>query len=158
MNKNEFLELVSANTSRRLSLLKSKGDAYSGTQNPFQNFERNAAKLGLTKYQVWAVYCGKHLDAIFNAIRANPACPQDRSEGIAGRVDDAINYLELFAAMAGEEVIESTQISTGPAPTTAEIAERILALIEQSEMPLAQKHSAIVNLLEIFYGSRNFSL
>lgn len=103
MNRDNFLVNVKDRTDQRMKLLLMKGIAYSGNSDAFENFKRNGEKLGLTKYQIWAVYCSKHLDAIFNAIKANPLEPVDKSEGLQGRIDDAINYLELFSGMLKED-------------------------------------------------------
>lgn len=103
MNRSEFLELVFTRNKERTRLLESKGAAYSADGDAFENFKRNAEKLGLTKYQIWAVYCGKHLDSIFNAIKHDANHPVDKSEGLQGRIDDAINYLELLSGMLAED-------------------------------------------------------
>lgn len=103
MNRLTFIEHVEASQQAELELLRLKGEAYSGQDDCFDNFKRNAEKLGLTKYQIWAVYCGKHLDSIFNAIKSNPTHPIDKSEGLQGRVNDAINYLRLFSGMLAED-------------------------------------------------------
>ena len=82
---------------------RSKGVDYSGKEDALDNFKRNAEKLGLTKYQVWAVYAGKHLDSIFNSIKADPESPQVESEPLWERIKDAITYLAIFAALLEED-------------------------------------------------------
>lgn len=103
MNRELFLEHVKARNEDRLKLLMVKGAAYSAQSDAFENFKRNGERLGLSKYQIWAVYCGKHLDSIFNTIKAAPFQPVDKSEGLQGRIDDAINYLELLSGMLKED-------------------------------------------------------
>lgn len=105
MNRNDFITHVGNRTAKRVELLKKKGESYSGEGDAFANFKRNAERLGLSKYQIWAVYCAKHLDSIFNAIKRTPTCPMDTSEaeGVQGRIDDAINYLELLSGMLHED-------------------------------------------------------
>lgn len=103
MTAKELAAFVATRNLARLELLAKKGEAYSGLVDVFKNFKRNGEHLGLTKYQIWAVYCHKHLDAIFSSIKDNPNRPVDKSEGLQGRIDDAINYLELLAAMLEED-------------------------------------------------------
>lgn len=112
MNRQAFIRHVRDRCSVRFQLLEDKGTAYSGQDDCFANFKRNAEKLGLTKYQIWAVYCGKHLDSIFNAIKSNSTHPVDKSEGLQGRIDDAINYLELLSGMLSED----ENLKTGSSP------------------------------------------
>lgn len=89
-------------------ILKEKGADYAGDNDVHDNFIRNAARLGLTKYQVWALYFNKHVDAINNSIKRNPIFPQVESEPLRGRVVDAINYLIRFESMLFEdESVES---------------------------------------------------
>lgn len=103
MKREEFYKLVTEATSEMMRLLEEKGRAYSGEGDVFDNFKRNADAMGLTKYQVWLVYCSKHFDAIRNAVKQNPSQPIDKSEGLVGRIDDAINYLNLLRGMLKED-------------------------------------------------------
>jgi hypothetical protein len=80
-----------------------KGAAYAGNGDVFDNFKRNAERVGVTKYQIWLVYFNKHIDAITNAIKENPESPVEKSEGMTGRIDDAINYLRLLGGMLEED-------------------------------------------------------
>jgi hypothetical protein len=84
-------------------LLTTKGVDYSGKEDRFLNFKANAERLGMTKYQIWAVYFAKHIDAIFNAIKNDPNAPKTTSESIDTRIQDAICYLTLFYGMLEEE-------------------------------------------------------
>ena len=52
-----------------LQLLRDKGEAYSGKKDALANFKINAERMGLSKYQIWAVYFNKHIDSINNATR-----------------------------------------------------------------------------------------
>ena len=80
-----------------------KGIAYSGEIDANSNFKRNAKLLGVTKYQVLAVYLNKHLDGIINAIKANPDFPEEKTEGMYGRITDAINYLTILYSLIVED-------------------------------------------------------
>lgn len=86
-----------------LILLRSKGEAYSGKEDVLANFKENGRKLGLSKYQIWAVYANKHIDSINNAIKDNPNKPVDKTEGLRGRVIDAINYLIILESLLQED-------------------------------------------------------
>lgn len=95
-------------------ILKLKGADYSDSSghNRLANFERLAARLGLSDLQIWAVYAMKHIDAILTY------CADGRvqSEAIEGRITDARNYLALLRLM-----IEVKRPSVNPAayiPTT----------------------------------------
>ena len=103
MKREDFFTFVNERVKAQLDLLDKKGRAYSGDTDAFENFKRNGERLGLSKYQVWLVYFMKHIDSITNAVKNAPNAPVDQSEGLTGRVDDAINYLNLFAGMLKED-------------------------------------------------------
>jgi hypothetical protein len=92
-----------------LRTLIGKGTAYSGEEDANSNFKRNASTLGMTKYQVLAVYMNKHFDGINNAIKQNPSFPDERTEGMAGRILDAINYLAILYTLIKEDEHGKTQ-------------------------------------------------
>lgn len=86
---------------RQLSELK--GGEYAGDTDRLANFRRNGEALGLPMETVWAVYAGKHWDAIQQYIRdQRSGTSRERLEPIAGRVDDLLVYLLLFKAMLKE--------------------------------------------------------
>lgn len=103
MNRTAFLRQVQEENESELEILRTKGAAYSGEEDAFANFKRNAEKLGLTKYQVWMVYAFKHIDAIQLAIKNDPSRPLEQSEGMTGRLRDAINYFKLLKGMLEED-------------------------------------------------------
>lgn len=78
---------------------QTKGNDYSGSEDAFANFKRNAERLSTDKYQVWAVYFFKHLDSIETWLRERSL----KSEPIEGRIDDAIMYLLLLKGMLAED-------------------------------------------------------
>src|SRR5438094_1418044 len=86
-----------------LEIQNKKGPDYAGTTNALSNFKRNAEQLGLTKYQVWAIYFNKHIDAIMMSIKRCPSQPQVESEPLTERIRDAINYLALLLCLLEEE-------------------------------------------------------
>ena len=89
-----------------LQLLRDKGKAYSGDKDALANFKINAERMGLSKYQIWAVYFNKHIDSINNAVKDNPDKPADKTEGLSGRIVDAINYLIILKALLTEDNAE----------------------------------------------------
>ena len=104
MKRDDFLVLADAMVVDVRKSLVGKGEAYSGTADAFENFKKNGERLGLTKYQIHMVYMNKHLDAINGAIRANPETPVEKTEGMKGRILDAIAYLLLLHGMTVEDV------------------------------------------------------
>lgn len=90
-----------------LALLKSKGEAYSGNEDALSNFKMNGQRLGLSKYQIWSIYFNKHIDSINNAVKYNPNHPEDKTEGLQGRIIDAINYLVILEALLSEDELDA---------------------------------------------------
>ena len=99
MNQAEFTKLVDSQLEECRRVLVTKGEAYAGNVDRLANFKRNAADLGLTPFQIWSVYAFKHIDTIKIAIKTNPQSPVDKSEGLDGRITDAINYLLLLKSL-----------------------------------------------------------
>lgn len=160
MKRDDFLIHIHERNSKRLLLLQQKGAAYSGDADAFANFKRNGEKLGLSRFHIWAVYCGKHLDAIFGAIRRNPSAPVDPSEGMEGRIDDAINYLELLSGMLRESELGNGNAahSYQHVPTNRDVAERLAQLFGGNGLSTKQQVEMATDLLNEFYGPRHFSL
>lgn len=80
-----------------------KGGEYAGDGDRLANFRRNAINLGLLPEQVWAVYAGKHWDAVMQYIK-DLGTDKDRKrlESIEGRMDDLLVYLILAKCMLKE--------------------------------------------------------
>lgn len=101
MNNEDFRVRIDELAKRLHHLTQSKGAEYThGKDNRFDNFERQAAALGLTREQVLFVFLTKHMDSIttYIADRARGTA-RDYSESMTGRVDDAILYLLLLRCM-----------------------------------------------------------
>jgi len=103
MNLEQRKEIISRLRSDEDAIMAAKGKSYAGTGDTLANFKRNALALGLSPYQIWAVYFNKHIDSINNAIKADPKAPVDYSEGLRGRIMDARIYLEILACMLEED-------------------------------------------------------
>lgn len=81
-------------------LEKKKGGEYAGDHDRLANFRRNGARLNLPMEIIWAVYAGKHWDAITQyCADVHAGTNRPRMESLGGRCDDLIVYLILFKAM-----------------------------------------------------------
>lgn len=103
MTQDEQLKQVNKLFTECLETLKSKGHAYASDNDILANFKRNAERCGTTKYQTWLTYFCKHVDSVFTAIKDNPISPSDKSEGMHGRIMDAVNYLLILDCLLIED-------------------------------------------------------
>lgn len=95
--------LVNQTVSNIKQLSTLKGGEYAGDDDRLANFRRNGLALGIPMEITWAVYAGKHWDAIQQYCQdLNKGKTRERMESIAGRADDLIVYLILFKAMVEE--------------------------------------------------------
>ncbi len=93
MNAEQFKELCDGTRRRQDDILFSKGIEYTqGAEDRGANFKRLAESLGVDPLLVWAVYFGKHVDAIYSYVKFGEV---KSGEAIEGRFDDAMNYLLL---------------------------------------------------------------
>ena len=106
-SQKEWEELLNESTSSIINLAKLKGGEYAGDVDRLANFRRNGDNLGLMMEQVWAVYAGKHWDAIMQYIKdISRGADRVRMEPISGRADDLLVYLLLFKAMLKERGVK----------------------------------------------------
>lgn len=104
MNTEEFNAYVRSVQDATTRLLLLKGGEYSQSSDRLSNFKLAADRLHLTKYDIWSVYFDKHLEAIRTFISdTKHGIERERSEPIAGRIHDAINYLILLGAIIEED-------------------------------------------------------
>lgn len=103
MTMSERSKLIDMLFAEIKALGEAKGAAYSGEEDSLSNFKRNAKLAGVSKYQIWLVYAMKHIDTIINAIKENPEKPVDKTEGLSGRIKDAIMYLAILEALLVED-------------------------------------------------------
>lgn len=104
--------LIESTVQSILSLVRIKGVEYSGPVDCLANFRRNAERLGVTPELIWAVYAGKHWDAIQTwAQNCNRGIVQEHSEPIPGRMDDLITYLILAKALFNTREVQQLQNS-----------------------------------------------
>lgn len=114
-----FEELLNSTVDMVRKLAEQKGGEYAGDTDRLANFRRNGAALGLEMEQIWAVYAGKHWDAVQQYIKdIGEKRQRPRMESIEGRVDDLIVYLVLFKAILDErnpsQVLLAPQRPNGP--------------------------------------------
>lgn len=99
MDSATFDAIVAEARKRQDALLKAKGADYTRHDpDRLANFKRVAREVGITPLQAWAVYGGKHWDAIMAYIKTGKA----ESESIYGRLDDLANYLYLLEGLLRE--------------------------------------------------------
>lgn len=104
MERSEFVELIKSEWREILALNEKKGRDYAGDEDVVSNFKRNAEALGVTPEIVWAVYAGKHWDAIQTFCREGDVA----SEPISGRLRDLIVYCLLLLAINVDKVEAAT--------------------------------------------------
>ena len=107
MNNETRMGIIQRITDDERTIIKVKGDSYAGLGDVLKNFKDVASDTGLTKYQVWGVYFGKHLGSVHNAIKQNPSAPVDGSEGMASRILDIRTYAGLLQCLLEEDGILS---------------------------------------------------
>lgn len=103
----KFTQIIEETVGTIKQLSQLKGGEYAGDTDRLANFRRNGDNLGLTMEQVWAVYAGKHWDAVMQYVKdLGQGINRQRMEPVSGRVDDLIVYLMLFKAMLQERGTE----------------------------------------------------
>lgn len=93
-------------------LCETKGDEYKASNDDqLANFRRRSVRFkDVPPELIWAVYAGKHWDALETYIDdLQTGTTRQRSEPMEGRVDDLIVYLILFKAMLAERTKVSLQ-------------------------------------------------
>lgn len=102
-NEDRYEEIINETFDKVRRLGRVKGGEYAAAGDRLDNFRRNAAECGISMETCWKVYAGKHWDAISTYVRdMQNGVLRERSEPIAGRVDDLIVYLILFKLMFEE--------------------------------------------------------
>ena len=98
MTFEDYQNFIQKTRSKRHEHSDAKGEAYAHSEDRFDNFNRIAGYLDLSREQVLLVYLMKHIDGIISGVNYN----KDGGEGIPSRIDDAIVYLELLQGMLQE--------------------------------------------------------
>lgn len=121
----QYDKLVKATVEEILRLSKLKGGEYAGDVDRLANFRRNGAALGLSMETIWAVYAGKHWDAIQQYVKdLQEGKTRPRAESILGRLDDLIVYSILMKAMVEEREAANKPQDGTAAPLAAIPAPR----------------------------------
>jgi hypothetical protein len=94
-----------------------KGKSYATEADALANFKRIAERLGLTPWQVLAIYFNKHVDSFNNAVKANPQAPVDASESLMGRFMDMSIYIKIAYALAVEQGLIKSKVYEEHDPT-----------------------------------------
>ena len=99
MTSDEFNQVVTSARQRQDELLQRKGHDYTRA-NPdrLYNFKHTGESIGVDPLKVWAVYAGKHWDAVMTFVKTGKV----ESEAIVGRLDDLHNYLYLLEGLLKE--------------------------------------------------------
>jgi hypothetical protein len=88
MNLDIFLKEHEDLIAKSVDLLKTKNKDYSTDGDPLAGFKKIAKDLGISPFQVWAVFASKHWNALTNFAKDGKV----ESEPIKGRIIDMINY------------------------------------------------------------------
>jgi hypothetical protein len=100
LNLETFNQLVTKMREEQDELLKQKGADYTRHDpDRLANFRRLASDLGISPLVVWAIYAGKHWDAIMSYAKTSKV----ESEDIRTRFIDLQNYLYLGQALLEED-------------------------------------------------------
>lgn len=103
MNRQRFNDLRDKAYTDIVGINQAKGVDYAGEDDALANFKEAAEALGLTPFQIWAVYHHKHQSAINQFIKRGRV----ESEPIEGRVKDAILYLFLLLGLIEDQKQEA---------------------------------------------------
>lgn len=104
MTFKEYEDFILRSRKDRIAHSDAKGEAYAHSLDRFDNFNRIGEYLNLPREKILLVYLMKHIDGIISSVNYN----KDGGEGITGRIDDAITYLEILQGMVAENEKRST--------------------------------------------------
>jgi len=99
MDQEKLEGIVEMSRRRQDLIMREKGRDYTRNDpDRLTNFKRLAGDVDIPIEKVWAIYAGKHWDAIMAFIKTGAA----ESEPMTGRLDDLHNYLYLLEAILEE--------------------------------------------------------
>lgn len=103
MDRSQLTLMVDATVHDIRTLLRVKGGEYAN-EDVLANFKRGSALVGVMPLTCLFIYMSKHYDAVATYVRdQETGRDRPRSEPIAGRLDDLINYCILAKAIIAEE-------------------------------------------------------
>jgi hypothetical protein len=82
-----------------MDLLNKKGAEYASDADALANFKKRAEDIGIDPKQILWIFLSKHLDSIKSYIKKGK---EISDEPIAGRIQDARNYLFLLHCLNEE--------------------------------------------------------
>lgn len=125
MNSTDLTALMERTFGQVRALNSSKGREYADDDEALRNFYNRADEFGTDPLVVCGIFLGKHLDAIKAYIKTGEVL----SEGIDGRVHDAILYLVLLLGLVEDGRSDEQSI-------VEHAGENQLALLdEQAQVP-----------------------
>lgn len=105
MERMAFYKMRDAMYARIVMTNETKGVDYAGETDALANFKDAAIALGMTPFQIWAVYHHKHQSAIDQFIKRGRV----ESEPIEDRIMDAILYLFLLLGLVEDAKTEEKE-------------------------------------------------
>jgi hypothetical protein len=96
MDRSSFMALLASEHENIVALNETKGKEYTPDTDVTENFKRHGTQLGVSPTIVWAIYAGKHWDAIEQYCRRGEV---SSDETIEKRIRDLILYLYLLLTM-----------------------------------------------------------
>ncbi len=105
MTKEHLSEIIDAVFNRVKHINNTKGADYAPGKDALGNFKKVAEDTGISKYQVWSIYAGKHMDAIRAAIKNAPPGqrPSRKGEPLEESINDTVLYSILLLALMIED-------------------------------------------------------
>lgn len=104
MTHEDLLDIIVSTLDEVKNEILSKNSSYSEEHDALSHFKTEAKEVGLTPFQVWHVFFNKHISSIKKAIKDNPDYPIEMTEGLKGRIKDAIAYLVFLKALQQEHL------------------------------------------------------
>lgn len=109
MNSDQFDEYQKKLLEEVVGMGQTKGKEYAHSEDRFANFNRLAVGLDIPSLTIAWIYTKKHLDGIESYVKEGKTFS---TEGIRGRIIDAIVYLTLIGGMIEEESKVIPQVCT----------------------------------------------
>jgi DNA-binding SARP family transcriptional activator len=91
--------LFKAIVKEEMDLLTRKGAEYASDADALANFKKRAEDIGIDPKQILWIFLSKHLDSIKSFVKKGK---EISDEPIAGRIQDARNYLFLLHCLIDE--------------------------------------------------------
>jgi hypothetical protein len=101
MDRTSFMAMLDYEHKNIVALNQTKGKEYTPDSDVTENFKRHGTTLDVPPEIVWAIYAGKHWDAIEQYCRRGEV---SSDEPIYKRIRDLILYLYLLLAMVNDKV------------------------------------------------------